>query len=147
MIVEQFAPADRLYAEANIPNINIERKDNNVFHKSARTAAIFVVMALLLPMLAACGTGSLSGVTPTPVGSSTTCTTDIQVSTILPTPEGTTNQPAVPTPTIGTPPDAPAYAEINVKLQALRDMCLGGYIADLIQNLAMLDPILGGIDR
>ena len=34
-----------------------------------------------------------------------------------------------------------------VNLQALRDMCLGGYIADLIQNLAMLDPILGGIDR
>jgi len=32
-------------------------------------------------------------------------------------------------------------------LQALRDMCLDGYIADLIQNLAMLDPILGGIDR
>jgi NADH-quinone oxidoreductase subunit D len=34
-----------------------------------------------------------------------------------------------------------------VNLQALRDMCVGGYIADLIQNLAMLDPILGGIDR
>jgi len=34
-----------------------------------------------------------------------------------------------------------------VNLQALRDMCLEGYIADLIQNLAMLDPILGGIDR
>ena len=32
-------------------------------------------------------------------------------------------------------------------LQCLRDQCLGGYIADLIQNLAMLDPILGGIDR
>jgi NADH-quinone oxidoreductase subunit D len=32
-------------------------------------------------------------------------------------------------------------------LQALREMCVGGYIADLIQNLAMLDPILGGIDR
>ena len=32
-------------------------------------------------------------------------------------------------------------------LQALRDMCIGGYVADLIQNLAMLDPILGGIDR
>ena len=31
-----------------------------------------------------------------------------------------------------------------VNLQALRDMCLDGYIADLIQNLAMLDPILGG---
>ena len=34
-----------------------------------------------------------------------------------------------------------------VNLQALREMCRGGYIADLIQNLAMLDPILGGIDR
>ncbi len=34
-----------------------------------------------------------------------------------------------------------------VNLQALRDMCLGGYVADLITNLAMLDPILGGIDR
>jgi NADH:ubiquinone oxidoreductase subunit D len=26
-------------------------------------------------------------------------------------------------------------------------MCVGGYIADMIANLAMLDPILGGIDR
>jgi NADH-quinone oxidoreductase subunit D len=34
-----------------------------------------------------------------------------------------------------------------VNLQVLRDMSIGGYIADLIQNLAMLDPILGGIDR
>ncbi len=34
-----------------------------------------------------------------------------------------------------------------VNLQALRDMCKDEYIADLIQNLAMLDPILGGIDR
>ena len=34
-----------------------------------------------------------------------------------------------------------------VNLQALRDMCVGGYVADLIANLAMLDPILGGIDR
>jgi NADH-quinone oxidoreductase subunit D len=34
-----------------------------------------------------------------------------------------------------------------VNLQALREMCVGGYIADLIQNLAMLDPILGGVDR
>jgi NADH-quinone oxidoreductase subunit D len=34
-----------------------------------------------------------------------------------------------------------------VNLQALRDMCIGGYVADLIANLAMLDPILGGIDR
>src|SRR3954471_13637051 len=32
-------------------------------------------------------------------------------------------------------------------IQSLRDMCIGGYIADLIQNLAMLDPILGGTDR
>ena len=34
-----------------------------------------------------------------------------------------------------------------INLQALRDMCVGGYVADLVQNLAMLDPILGGIDR
>jgi NADH-quinone oxidoreductase subunit D len=34
-----------------------------------------------------------------------------------------------------------------VNLQALRDMSVDGYVADLIQNLAMLDPILGGIDR
>jgi NADH-quinone oxidoreductase subunit D len=34
-----------------------------------------------------------------------------------------------------------------VNLQSLREMCIGGLIADLIQNLAMLDPILGGIDR
>ncbi|HLM32177.1 MAG TPA: NADH dehydrogenase (quinone) subunit D [Solirubrobacterales bacterium] len=34
-----------------------------------------------------------------------------------------------------------------VNLQSLRDMCVGGYIADTIQNLAMLDPILGGVDR
>jgi NADH-quinone oxidoreductase subunit D len=34
-----------------------------------------------------------------------------------------------------------------VNLQMLRDMCVDGYVADLIQNVAMLDPILGGIDR
>ena len=34
-----------------------------------------------------------------------------------------------------------------VNLQAFREMSIGGYVADLIQNLAMLDPILGGIDR
>jgi NADH-quinone oxidoreductase subunit D len=34
-----------------------------------------------------------------------------------------------------------------VNLQSLREMCVGGYVADLIANLAMLDPILGGIDR
>jgi NADH-quinone oxidoreductase subunit D len=34
-----------------------------------------------------------------------------------------------------------------VNLQMLRDMALDGYVADLIQNVAMLDPILGGIDR
>ena len=34
-----------------------------------------------------------------------------------------------------------------VNLQALRDMAVGEYVADLIQTLAMLDPILGGIDR
>ncbi len=37
----------------------------------------------------------------------------------------------------------PSFANLH----ALRDMCIGGYVADLIQNLAMLDPILGGIDR
>ena len=34
-----------------------------------------------------------------------------------------------------------------VNLQALREMSLDAYVADLIQNVAMLDPILGGIDR
>jgi NADH-quinone oxidoreductase subunit D len=34
-----------------------------------------------------------------------------------------------------------------VNLQALRDMAVGGYVADLIACLALLDPILGGIDR
>ena len=34
-----------------------------------------------------------------------------------------------------------------VNLQALREMVVGGYIADMVTNLAMLDPILGGIDR
>jgi NADH-quinone oxidoreductase subunit D len=34
-----------------------------------------------------------------------------------------------------------------VNLQSLRDMAVGEYVADLIQTLAMLDPILGGIDR
>jgi NADH-quinone oxidoreductase subunit D len=34
-----------------------------------------------------------------------------------------------------------------VNLQALRPMVVDGYIADLIATLAMLDPILGGIDR
>ena len=34
-----------------------------------------------------------------------------------------------------------------VNLQMLRDMSVGGYVADLIQNLGMLDPILGGVDR
>ena len=34
-----------------------------------------------------------------------------------------------------------------INLQALRDMTIGEYVADLIQTLAMLDPILGGIDR
>ena len=32
-------------------------------------------------------------------------------------------------------------------LQMLKDMSVGGYIADMIQNLGMLDPILGGVDR
>jgi NADH-quinone oxidoreductase subunit D len=34
-----------------------------------------------------------------------------------------------------------------VNLQALSHMVRDGYIADLIATLAMLDPILGGIDR
>ena len=34
-----------------------------------------------------------------------------------------------------------------VNLQSLREMSLDGYIADLVQNVAMLDPILGGVDR
>jgi NADH-quinone oxidoreductase subunit D len=34
-----------------------------------------------------------------------------------------------------------------VNLQALPDMVRGNYIADLIATLAMLDPVLGGIDR
>ena len=34
-----------------------------------------------------------------------------------------------------------------VNLQALKPMVEGVYIADLIATLAMLDPILGGIDR
>jgi NADH-quinone oxidoreductase subunit D len=34
-----------------------------------------------------------------------------------------------------------------VNLQSLRDMSVGGLVADLIQNLGMLDPILGGVDR
>jgi NADH-quinone oxidoreductase subunit D len=34
-----------------------------------------------------------------------------------------------------------------VNLQALHFMVKDGYIADLIATLAMLDPILGGIDR
>ena len=34
-----------------------------------------------------------------------------------------------------------------VNLQMLKDMSVGGYVADLIQNLGMLDPILGGVDR
>ncbi|HEX8086390.1 MAG TPA: NADH dehydrogenase (quinone) subunit D [Solirubrobacteraceae bacterium] len=34
-----------------------------------------------------------------------------------------------------------------VNLQALPDMVQGTYIADLIATLAMLDPVLGGIDR
>jgi NADH-quinone oxidoreductase subunit D len=34
-----------------------------------------------------------------------------------------------------------------VNLQALGPMCRGSYIADMIATTAMLDPILGGIDR
>jgi NADH-quinone oxidoreductase subunit D len=34
-----------------------------------------------------------------------------------------------------------------VNLQSLSDMVQGSYIADMIATVAMLDPILGGIDR
>ena len=34
-----------------------------------------------------------------------------------------------------------------VNLQALKPMVVGSYVADMIATLAMLDPILGGIDR
>jgi len=34
-----------------------------------------------------------------------------------------------------------------VNLQAFRDMSIGGYVADMIASLGMLDPILGGVDR
>jgi NADH-quinone oxidoreductase subunit D len=34
-----------------------------------------------------------------------------------------------------------------VNLQMVPDMCRGSYVADLIASVAMLDPILGGIDR
>jgi NADH-quinone oxidoreductase subunit D len=34
-----------------------------------------------------------------------------------------------------------------VNLQALPDMSRGGLIADFIASVAMLDPILGGVDR
>jgi NADH-quinone oxidoreductase subunit D len=34
-----------------------------------------------------------------------------------------------------------------VNLQSFADMARGSYIADFIATLAMLDPILGGIDR
>src|SRR5829696_8353431 len=34
-----------------------------------------------------------------------------------------------------------------VNLQAFRDMSVGGYVADMIASLGMLDPILGGVDR
>jgi NADH-quinone oxidoreductase subunit D len=34
-----------------------------------------------------------------------------------------------------------------VNLQSLPDMSRGSLIADMIAGVAMLDPILGGIDR
>ncbi|HEV7919037.1 MAG TPA: NADH-quinone oxidoreductase subunit D, partial [Solirubrobacterales bacterium] len=34
-----------------------------------------------------------------------------------------------------------------VNLQAIGDMVQDSYLADLIATLAMLDPVLGGIDR
>ena len=34
-----------------------------------------------------------------------------------------------------------------VNLQTFKDMSVGGYVADMIASLGMLDPILGGVDR
>jgi NADH-quinone oxidoreductase subunit D len=34
-----------------------------------------------------------------------------------------------------------------VNLQMLPDMSRGGLIADMIAGVAMLDPIIGGVDR
>ena len=34
-----------------------------------------------------------------------------------------------------------------VNLQAFRDMVADGYVADLIATMAMLDPVMGGVDR
>jgi NADH-quinone oxidoreductase subunit D len=34
-----------------------------------------------------------------------------------------------------------------VNMQAFPDMCVDGYVADMIATLGMLDPIIGGVDR
>jgi NADH-quinone oxidoreductase subunit D len=34
-----------------------------------------------------------------------------------------------------------------VNMQAFADMCVDGYVADMIATLGMLDPIIGGVDR
>jgi hypothetical protein len=96
-----------------------------VIHRFTRAAAILIVMALLLPTLAACGTGTLGGVTPTPVAvipCATDVTTNIPTEPTTPA-EGTVTVPSTPTP--GQPPDAPAYSEINTKLEALSKVLAG----------------------
>lgn len=95
-----------------------------MINKFTRTAATLAVSALVLPMLAACGTGSLAGSTPTPVAASIPCTTNVSIGTVMQiTPGGTATTPA--TPTAGTPVDAPAYADVNAKLEALREILAG----------------------
>ncbi|MGA7730481.1 MAG: DUF6438 domain-containing protein [Chloroflexia bacterium] len=96
-----------------------------MIHRFTRTAAILIVMALLLPTLAACGTGTLGGVTPTPVAI-IPCATDVTINAVTEptTPaEGTATVPGTPTP--GQPSDAPAYSELNAKLEALRKILAG----------------------
>ena len=46
-----------------------------------------------------------------------------------------------------SPPASTSATRRSSTSSALRDMCIDEYVADMIQNLAMLDPILGGIDR
>ena len=56
--------------------------------------------------------------------------------------------PPPPAPTAQPPAPFPQGAKVAfVNLQATAPMAEGSYIADLIATLAMLDPVLGGIDR
>jgi hypothetical protein len=85
-----------------------------------------IVAALLLPALAACGTGTLDGPTPTPQAGGTGCAADVTIGAVTEptTPAGGT--PVIPaTPTPGQPADAPAYAEIQAKIEALRAILAG----------------------